>query len=269
MRARESATASLREQIDRTRRVPAGRGGGDRQGDAVRQVHRGGRGPHPARRQRAPCRPAGSRDARRCRMVSGATSPWRCLRRATRLGRPRPPAPTRRVARTWPSASADGFTDFDVAIATPDMMPVVGQLGRVLGPQGKMPNPKVGTVTEDVGRAVEQAKAGRVEYRTDRTGIVHLVIGRADFDAAPPARELRRAGRGDRARQARCGQGPLHPLDHAHDDHGSRDPRGPDAHARSRGGSSRVVPSPHRQLACAPETAGGPGVRPVQAAEAE
>ena len=76
----------------------------------------------------------------------------------------------------------DGFTDFDVAIATPDMMPVVGRLGRVLGPQGKMPNPKVGTVTDDVGRAVEQAKAGRVEYRTDRTGIIHLVIGRADFD---------------------------------------------------------------------------------------
>ena len=75
-----------------------------------------------------------------------------------------------------------GWTDFDVAIATPDMMPVVGRLGRVLGPQGKMPNPKVGTVTEDVGRAVEQAKAGRVEYRTDRTGIIHLVIGRSDFD---------------------------------------------------------------------------------------
>jgi large subunit ribosomal protein L1 len=75
-----------------------------------------------------------------------------------------------------------GWTDFDVAIATPDMMPVVGKLGRILGPQGKMPNPKVGTVIEDVGKAVEQAKAGRVEYRTDRTGIVHLVIGRADFE---------------------------------------------------------------------------------------
>jgi large subunit ribosomal protein L1 len=74
-----------------------------------------------------------------------------------------------------------GWTDFDVAIATPDMMTDVGKLGRILGPQGKMPNPKVGTVTDDVGRAVEQAKAGRVEYRTDRTGIIHLVIGRADF----------------------------------------------------------------------------------------
>jgi large subunit ribosomal protein L1 len=75
-----------------------------------------------------------------------------------------------------------GWTDFDVAIAAPDMMPVVGKLGRILGPQGKMPNPKVGTVTEDVGKAVEQAKAGRVEYRTDRSGIVHMVIGRTDFD---------------------------------------------------------------------------------------
>jgi large subunit ribosomal protein L1 len=75
-----------------------------------------------------------------------------------------------------------GWTDFDVAIASPDMMPVVAKLGRILGPQGKMPNPKVGTVTEDVGKGVEQAKAGRVEYRTDRSGIIHLVIGRANFD---------------------------------------------------------------------------------------
>ncbi|HWK16103.1 MAG TPA: 50S ribosomal protein L1 [Solirubrobacteraceae bacterium] len=76
----------------------------------------------------------------------------------------------------------DGFDDFDVAIATPDLMPVVGRLGRILGPSGKMPNPKVGTVTMDVAKAVEESKAGKVEYRTDRTAIVHLVIGKSDFD---------------------------------------------------------------------------------------
>jgi large subunit ribosomal protein L1 len=78
----------------------------------------------------------------------------------------------------------DGFTDFDVAIATPDLMPVVGRLGRILGPQGKMPNPKVGTVTMDVRRAVEESKAGKVEYRTDRTAIVHLSLGKTSFDDA-------------------------------------------------------------------------------------
>jgi large subunit ribosomal protein L1 len=78
----------------------------------------------------------------------------------------------------------EGFDDFDVAIATPDMMSVVGRLGRILGPSGKMPNPKVGTVTMDVGKAVEESKAGKVEYRTDRTAIVHLVIGKASFDEA-------------------------------------------------------------------------------------
>ena len=76
----------------------------------------------------------------------------------------------------------EGWTDFDVAIATPDMMPVVGRLGRILGPQGKMPNPKVGTVTPDVRRAVEESKAGKVEYRTDRTAIVHMVVGKTSFE---------------------------------------------------------------------------------------
>jgi large subunit ribosomal protein L1 len=76
----------------------------------------------------------------------------------------------------------EGFTDFDVAIATPDMMPVVGRLGRILGPQGKMPNPRVGTVTMDVRKAVEESKAGKIEYRTDRTANVHITIGKTSFD---------------------------------------------------------------------------------------
>ncbi|MGE4428802.1 MAG: 50S ribosomal protein L1 [Solirubrobacteraceae bacterium] len=77
----------------------------------------------------------------------------------------------------------EGFTDFDIAIATPDQMPLVGRLGRILGPQGKMPNPKVGTVTVDVRKAVEESKAGKIEYRTDRTAIVHVTIGKVSFSA--------------------------------------------------------------------------------------
>src|SRR5437773_1119344 len=77
---------------------------------------------------------------------------------------------------------AEGFDDFDVAIATPDQMSVVGKLGRILGPRGKMPNPKTGTVTMDVGKAVQEAKAGKLEYRTDRGANVHLPLGKKSFD---------------------------------------------------------------------------------------
>ena len=76
----------------------------------------------------------------------------------------------------------EGFTDFDVAIATPDMMGTVGRLGRILGPQGKMPSPKAGTITFDIEKAVSDIKAGKIEYRTDRTGIIHVAIGKKSFD---------------------------------------------------------------------------------------
>ena len=75
----------------------------------------------------------------------------------------------------------EGFMDFDVVIASPDMMGVVGRLGKVLGPRGLMPNPKAGTVTPDVGKAVLEAKAGKIEYRLDKTNIIHCTIGKVSF----------------------------------------------------------------------------------------
>lgn len=74
-----------------------------------------------------------------------------------------------------------GWTDFDVAVATPDMMGAVGRLGRVLGPRGLMPNPRSGTVTPDIGRAIREIKGGRVEFRVDRTGVIHVPIGKVSF----------------------------------------------------------------------------------------
>ena len=83
-----------------------------------------------------------------------------------------------------------GFLDFDVVIASPDMMALVGRLGRVLGPRGLMPNPKTGTVTPDVAKAVSDAKGGKIDYRTERSGIVHAPIGKASFEADDLKRNL-------------------------------------------------------------------------------
>ena len=84
-----------------------------------------------------------------------------------------------------------GWLDFDVAVATPDMMGTVGKLGKILGPRGMMPNPKAGTVTFDVGAAVREIKAGKIEFRTDKAGIIHAPIGKASFPAEKLAENLR------------------------------------------------------------------------------
>ncbi|MBM4058100.1 MAG: 50S ribosomal protein L1, partial [Planctomycetes bacterium] len=85
----------------------------------------------------------------------------------------------------------EGWTDFDVCIAAPDMMGLVGPLGKVLGPRGLMPSPRAGTVTADISKTVKEYKAGKVEFRNDPTGIVHAVVGKASFDSSKLADNIR------------------------------------------------------------------------------
>ncbi len=141
----------------------------------------------------------------------------------------------------------EGFDDFDVAIATPDQMGNVGKLGRILGPRGLMPNPKTGTVTFDVGKAVRDAKAGKLEYRTDRGANVHVSIGKKSFDErqqllenyATLIEEIVRA-------KPAAAKGRYIKGDHTDDDDGTGHPRRPGAHPRHRrraGGGEQAEPA--------------------------
>ena len=163
-----------------------------------------------------------------------------------------------------------GFDDFDVAIATPDLMGTVGKLGRILGPRGKMPNPKAGTVTFDVAKAVRDSKAGKLEYRTDRGANVHLAIGKKSFSERDLLENYATIARGDRAGEAVGGEGALHPLDHADelDGPGNQDRPEPNPQhrrraergGRDRGGVDETTLRRQRQPAARPRG------RPAEAA---
>ena len=116
----------------------------------------------------------------------------------------------------------DGWFEFDVAIATPDMMGTVGRLGKKLGPRGLMPNPKSGTVTFDIERAVSEIKSGRIEFKVDRAGIVHAPVGKASFTPDQLAANVATLVDAVQPRQAIGRQGHLHADPHAGTDHGPR-----------------------------------------------
>ena len=154
----------------------------------------------------------------------------------------------------------EGWTDFDVAIATPDMMGIVGRLGRVLGPQGKMPNPKSGTITFEIAKAVEDVKSGKIEYRTEnRAGLIHVAIGKRSFEETQLRRELRVRARGAPARPARLRQGALHQDHHAGHHDGPRHQARSDPHARpARREGKRVALIQDLSNCPLPKTAGSP-----------
>ena len=129
-----------------------------------------------------------------------------------------------------------GFLDFDAAIATPDQMAKVGRIARILGPRGLMPNPKTGTVTPDVTKAVNDIKGGKINFRVDKQANLHLVIGKISLRRDPAGRELRGGARRGPAGQAVVGQGPVPQEGHHLHDDGPRHPGRPEPHAQHDGG---------------------------------
>ena len=134
----------------------------------------------------------------------------------------------------------DGYLDFDAAIATPDQMAKVGRIARILGPRGLMPNPKTGTVTPDVGKAVADIKGGKISFRVDKQANLHLVIGKASFTAEQLVRELRGSPRRGAARQAVRGQGQVPEEGHVRHDDGPGHPGRRQPHPQPPGGSCRA-----------------------------
>ena len=198
---------------DRTRQAVLARRGDRRpQGDAGGEVRRVGGPVVPARRRSQARRPDGARRGGAARTASARPCGWRCSPRARRSARRARPGPTSIGAEDLVERVQGGWMDFDTAIATPDLMGQVGRLGKVLGPRGLMPNPKLGTVTFDVSRAVREAKAGKVEFRVDKAGNIHTPVGKRSFNDAAAARQRDGADRGDRAGEAVGGQGDLSPV---------------------------------------------------------
>ena len=128
----------------------------------------------------------------------------------------------------------ENWLDFDAVVATPEMMKSVGKLGKVLGPRGLMPNPKTGTVTFDVGKAVKEIKAGKVEYRVDKTAIIHAPVGKVSFGAGEAPRERQDADRQRAQGEAGGGQGQVREVDRAVVDDGPRREGGPHVRRRPR-----------------------------------
>ena len=125
-----------------------------------------------------------------------------------------------------------GWMDFDAVVATPDMMRAVGRLGKVLGPRGLMPNPKTGTVTVDIARAVKEIKAGKVEFRVDKTGIIHAPVGKTSFATDRARGQCARARRQHRQGEAAGGEGQVSEERHGVVDDGARGPHRHDADRR-------------------------------------